>query len=178
MILRGRFRSGLALLELLMALVGLGMVLAVGIQAIQAHLQPLRKLVSTEAQEQCALMLVMQIQRAWEQRLASCFAQEPCLLVEGAPSSGWTRLSRLQIHCQPGDADGPMVFILERVADGWQISGLPEEGQSRWNGYRGALEIDVSPGSYGKGAAVGIRIRLPDASSILLRQGFAFGPDR
>ena len=160
----------MTLLELLLALAAFGLVLTLGLQAIQADLLRFRRQAEAQAREAAPKVLADQIKFAWEGRASGPFSVEPWLRVEGRMSAQWTRLQRLELTWLPeGEAAGN--FVLERGADGWLIDSRPMH-------YAGEIEVNLPPGSYPGPGPSQFGIRFPEADDQLLRQGFAFAPDR
>jgi hypothetical protein len=154
-----RTASGMALLELLLAIAVAGVITTAGLRAFAILGDMLHRGNLSAIERTHASVLEARVRLAWDQRLSHSFQLGSWLVIEGAPGTkgGWAALHRLGMRTV--EADGGVVW--------WELD------TEAW----GPLEVNAEAvGEWPPGMAPPIlRLRFPDAHSSAGQDEFALG---
>ena len=173
-----RSRSGMAVLELVVALAAAGIIATAGMRAFAGIGEYLQRRNLREGEAMALSGLENRFGRSWDHRLAHSFAEAPWLIVEGMPVAGGTKLIRVRMR----------IVGREGQVSWWELAWTGTDWTERVSAeaapdsdpvlirirYSGSIQLDIGPGEWfpGDGPSM-IRWGFPDARFHENQIGFA-----
>ncbi len=152
-------RTGVTVIELLVALAAISLAGVLGTRLLQGHLRQLGRMARIQSQAMLADRFRSELERQWDARCAGPFHPGEWLRIEGEADSARLEVSKIwiRVHAPEGRI---AAAVLNRDGDGWQWSFHdPGDGSESREpvplGFRGRIRLRCPASSYSGGEAPG-----------------------